>query len=573
MKITTFKKLVAGIFATFLATMSAQTPVAGFTIVPNPACSGQTIQVNDLSTGNPTAWSYTLSGFGPNGAATSTLQNPIFNFNFQGTFTISLIASNASGSSSLVTHTVQVLPSPAVNISPATQTTCIGGNVSSLSVTAGGGGGGGGGAGNVALTYSWSTGATSSLVSLTAQANSSVITCVITNSFGCSSARSATVNVGAPVASIISNPVNICPGIISTLTAIGTGGAPYSYTWSAAVNTRTTTASVAGVYNVTVTNAAGCTATQSISLSTSSTLQLNVLSNGTVVCAGNTLVLQATGASNYTWSTGALTANNPVTPSITTTYGVYGVIGTCSGSAAVTVSVNLTPTITVSSNATQLCAGTAATLLASGAGSYTWVPSATIQSSLVVSPLVNTTYTVRGSNSGCPTRTGTISLSVLSSPSVQVVSNGVPICDGDQVSLAATGAQSYTWSTGGNSPIIAVSPSMTTTYTLTGSGANGCTSSALFTQSVNACTGIALNKKSAVVYSLYPIPASSGITVTGEELKTIEVYNLQGQLLIQFTVSSAVSHIEITALADGFYLLKIEGTHGAVQTQRILVRH
>jgi predicted cation transporter len=161
----------------------------------------------------------------------------------------------------------------------------------------------------------------------------------------------------------------------------------------------------------------------------------------------------------------------------------------------------------------------------------------------------------------------------LSSPSVQVVSNGVPICDGDQVSLAATGAQSYTWSTGGNSPIIAVSPSMTTTYTLTGSGANGCTSSALFTQSVNACTGIALNKKSAVVYSLYPIPASSGITVTGEELKTIEVYNLQGQLLIQFTVSSAVSHIEITALADGFYLLKIEGTHGAVQTQRILVRH
>jgi hypothetical protein len=90
---------------------------------------------------------------------------------------------------------------------------------------------------------------------------------------------------------------------------------------------------------------------------------------------------------------------------------------------------------------------------------------------------------------------------------------------------------------------------------------------------VNACTSIALNKNSGVLYSVYPSPASSVITVKGEELKTIEVYNLQGQLLIQQCVSSAESHIEITALADGFYLLKMEGTNGALQTQRIFVRH
>lgn len=567
MKITTFKNLVAGVFTACLATLSAQAPVAGFTISPNPVCSGQTVQVTDLSTGNPTSWSYTLSGFGPNGGSTSTLQSPVFNFNFQGTFTISLIASNASGASALVTQTVQVLASPGVNLSPATQTTCIGGNVNSVSVTAGGGGG------TAGLTYSWSTGATSSVISLPSQANTTIVTCVITGTNGCMSTRNATINVSTPTASIISNPVNICPGTSSTLTAIGNGGGPYSYTWSTVANTRSTTASVAGVYNVTVTNAAGCTATQSISLATSSTLQLNVLSNGTVVCAGNTLILQATGASNYTWSTGAVTANNPVTPSTTTTYSVYGVIGTCSGTTAVTVSVNVTPTITVSSNIAQLCAGKSATLTANGAGTYTWVPFATVQSSLVVSPQANTTYTVRGSNPGCPARTGTITLSVLPSPSVQVISNGAAICNGDEVSLAASGAQSYTWSTGGNSAIIAVSPSVTTTFSLIGSGANGCESSAFFTQTVNACTGIAFNSKANVIYSVYPSPAADVITVKGSDLKALIVYNLQGQVLLSIAVSGTESHIDMTSVIDGLYILKVEGTNGSVKMERILVRH
>lgn len=551
-------------------TLSAQAPVANFTIAPNPVCAGQTVQVTDLSTGNPTAWSYTLSGFGPNGGATATIQNPTFVINGQGTFTIFLVASNSSGSSAVASYTLRVLPSPAVNVAPASQTTCIGGSVSSLSIVAGGGGGGN----TAGLTYSWSTGATVSVVSLPGQTTTTLVSCVITGTNGCTATRTATINVSVPTASITSNPVNICPGISSTLIASGSGNGPFTYTWSGAVNTRTNTASVAGVYNVTVTNGAGCTATQSISLSTSSTLQLNVLSNNTVVCAGNNLILFATGASNYTWSTGAQTATVPVSPSVTTSYSVAGTIGTCSGTTAITISVNVTPTITVTSNVPQLCAGSSATLTANGASSYTWIPAVVVQNTLVVNPTGNTTYSVRGSNPGCPQRTGTISLSVLPSPIVQIISNGNQICSGDEISLAASGAQTYTWSTGGTSPIISVSPSVTTTYTLTGSGANGCSSSATYSQIVNACTGISENLMFGASVRIYPVPADEYLVVKGNDLKSVEIYNVQGQVILKVDKSAELElRIETSQLQSGCYLVKMISESGKIESKRILVAH
>jgi len=569
MNLSTFKTLVAGIFAACLTNLSAQLPASNFTILPNPVCAGQTVQVNDLSTGNPTAWSYTLSGFGPNGAATSTVQNPVFVLNGQGTFSISLVASNASGSGAVVTHTLRVLPAPNVNVAPASQTTCIGGSVTSLSIVAGGGGGGN----TAGLSYSWSTGSTTSVVSLPGQASSTLVSCVITGTNGCTTTRNASVTVAIPSASISSNPVNICPGTSSTLIATSAGAGPFSYTWSTAVNTRSTTAALAGVYNVTVTNGAGCTATQSLSLVTSSTLQLTILRSNTVVCAGNNLFMLATGASNYTWSTGALTNTVPVSPTVTTTYSVIGTIGTCSGSAVVIISVNVTPTITISSDVQQICAGKSATLSANGASTYTWIPGAIVQSTLLVNPTTITTYSVRGSNPGCPARTGTISISVIPSPSIQIIANGADICNGEQITLAAAGAQSYTWSTGNNSAIIASSPSVTTTYTLIGSGANGCSARALYTQVVNACADIREANYADKGSTMFPSPANEVVTLKVTNVSVVRVYNLQGELVFSKLALDNELQIQTSDLANGFYLVRIELGSGREEVTRLLVRH
>jgi PKD repeat protein len=548
----------------------AQSPVAGFTVAPNPVCAGQTVQVTDLSTGNPTAWSYTLSGFGPNGAATSTLQNPVFTLNGQGTFTIFLRAANSSGSSSVVTHTVQVLPPPNANVAPATQTTCIGGTVSSLSIVAGGGGGG-----NIAgLTYTWSTGATTSLISLPSQNSTTIISVVISGTNGCKATRNATVNVSTPTVSINSNPVAICPGVNSTLTANGSGTAPFTFTWSTGANTRTTTASVAGVYNVTVTSGAGCTATQAITLATTTTLQVNILANNTLVCSGNTLILGATGAGNYTWSTGASNNTLPITPTVTTTYTVGGSLGTCTGSAALTISVNTTPTIVISSNPAQLCAGKPATISASGATNYTWQPGAIIQPSVVITPSVNVSYTVRGSTPGCPTRATTFSLAVLPTPMLQITSNASAICAGDEVQISASGAQSYSWSTGATASTVIVSPSVTTNYTVSGSSAAGCSATFSYVQNVEECTALVSHLKNTAVFQVYPSPADKNISVKGTNLREIQLFDLKGQnVLTQRLEGASQADVSTEVLMEGVYLMKIETRSGEAQTIRVLIRH
>jgi PKD repeat protein len=87
-------------------------PVANFT-VPVNVCKNQTITLNDNSTNTPTAWSWTLTGASP---ATSTLQNPAITYTNAGTYTISLVSTNASGASAIVSKTIAIIDcSPVAN--------------------------------------------------------------------------------------------------------------------------------------------------------------------------------------------------------------------------------------------------------------------------------------------------------------------------------------------------------------------------------------------------------------------------------------------------------------------------
>lgn len=552
----------------FVGSVSAQVPVANFSVSPNPVCAGQSLQVTDLSTGNATAWSYSVQAQGPGQGTTSTVQNPVFTLNGQGTFSITLIASNASGNSAAYVVTVQVLPAPAANLSPASQTTCINGAVNSISVVAGGGPGGG----NISsFSFSWSTGSTASVVSLPSQSTTTIISCVITSTNGCSATRNATINVGTPSSTISSNPVNICPGTSSTLTATGSGGGPYTYTWSNAATTRTTTTSTPGVYSVSITNAAGCVATQTINLANSSTLQLNVNANNTVICAGNAINLLASGASTYTWSTGSNSVIANVSPSTTTTYSVYGEVGTCSGTAAITISVNITPTITINASSNTVCAGSSATLNANGAATYTWLPGASVSPSLVVSPTTSGNYTVRGNNPGCPTRNATISISILPSPSVLVVGSATSVCAGDEIALAASGASTYSWSTGATGAIVFVQPLTTTAYTVTGTGSNNCSSKTVFTQTVNVCEGIVENAFTSSGFNLFPVPATSFVTIELAAEATVNIVDLMGATVFSSRNKAGASVLDITSLTNGVYFVEVVNENGTVSTKKINV--
>ncbi len=67
-----------------------------------------------------------------------------------------------------------------------------------------------------------------------------------------------------------------------------------------------------------------------------------------------------------------------------------------------------------------------------------------------------------------PECSDTVTTTVVVNPTPLVLVNSPTICEGEDVVLTASGANSYVWSTGEITPTITVSPTTTTAYTLTG---------------------------------------------------------------------------------------------------------
>ncbi|MEI6695616.1 MAG: PKD domain-containing protein [Bacteroidota bacterium] len=199
----------------------------------------------------------------------------------------------------------------------------------------------------------------------------------------------------------------------------------------------------------------------------------NVAVNNSTICAGDTAILNATGASNYTWNNGLSPgAIKKVSPLTTTSYIVNGLNSWgCSNKDTALVTVNPNPVITASID--TICAGDTASLLASGGNTYIWTPGNFTTNPLHISPSFTTQYKVIGTNAfGCKDSTNTSVIFYLN-PLITV--NNDTICLTQTATLSANGGVSYIW--GNNlsvsNPLI-ITPSITTTYTIVGTDANNC---------------------------------------------------------------------------------------------------
>jgi len=76
---------------------------AAFTATPLSGCSPLLVSFTDASTGNPDQWEWDLGN-----GTTSFFQNPSVTYFNPGTYTVSLVASNASGASTAATRTITV---------------------------------------------------------------------------------------------------------------------------------------------------------------------------------------------------------------------------------------------------------------------------------------------------------------------------------------------------------------------------------------------------------------------------------------------------------------------------------
>jgi gliding motility-associated-like protein len=115
------------------------------------------------------------------------------------------------------------------------------------------------------------------------------------------------------------------------------------------------------------------------------------------------------------------------------------------------------------------------TVVANGASNYLWSNGAT-SNSIVVQPFSNYTYSVVGNNGGTCSDTAYLSITVLPLPTVAASASASMACNGQTISLNASGnAVSYLWQPNNLfGPIQNVQINSPTTYTVFGQGANGC---------------------------------------------------------------------------------------------------
>ncbi|OEJ98687.1 hypothetical protein A8C32_05680 [Flavivirga aquatica] len=132
-----------------------------------------------------------------------------------------------------------------------------------------------------------------------------------------------------------------------------------------------------------------------------------------------------------------------------------------------------------------ICDGDSTILTASGGTTYLWSTGETT-ASIMVNPSVTTTYMVTVSNSSSSDNDDVI-VTVNTSP-VADAGSDVTITEGDSTTLTASGGGAYLWSTGETIASIIVSPTVTTTYTVTVTQ-GGCSDSADVIITVNPLGG------------------------------------------------------------------------------------
>lgn len=313
---------------------------------------------------------------------------------------------------------------------------------------------------------------------------------------------------------------NVCSGssvVIGGVPTASGGSGGYTYAWSPAAGLSATnvanpvaTPASTTTYAVTVTDAAGCSATGSTTVNVrplpgaNAGPDVRTCDGSGVQIGGAPTAGGGTGPYSYSWSPGtglsSASVSNPIaSPGVTTSYTVtvtdaFG----CSGTDNVTVTVNNGPTASAGPDRAVCTAGSVviggAPTASGGTGpyTYTWSPAAGLSSvnaaNPVASPGVSTNYTVIVTDANGCSASDVVQVVVTPRPTASA-GPGRTICPGGSVAIGGaptasggSGPYFYAWTPGAGlssttSSNPTASPTTTTTYTVTVTDINGCSAS------------------------------------------------------------------------------------------------
>lgn len=374
---------------------------------------------------------------------------------------------------------------------------------------------------------------------------------------------SYTVGAGAPpTPGSISGSSAVCAGTTGLTYSIATVPGATGYSWTVPSGSTITggqgttsitvdAGSSSGNVTVTADNACASSSPATFSLTINALPTVTASAAASSICAGSSDVLTAGGASTYAWSSGGTTSTETVSPTSMTTYTVTGTDANgCVNTATVMVMVNALPNVTASAANGSICNGGSDVLTANGASTYAWSSGGTASTETVM-PSSTSTYTVTGTDANGCVNTATVSVTVNANPNVSATAATPSVCMGSSDVLTATGASTYVWSSGGTAATETVSPTTLTTYTVTGTDANGCTGMFVITVNVNplptvtgsaAQNSVCLNDASVTLTGSPAGGTWSGAGVTANMFSPMTAGNGAHTLTYSFTDANGCSN-------------------------------
>ncbi len=425
-----------------------------------------------------------------------------------------------------------------------------------------------GSGGTGTITYAWSNGGTTQIITgLTA----GTYTVTATDANGCAAAD--TIDVNAPASSVNSSVTldsnASCFGESDGgLTAVGSGGSgTYTFSWNTSSTNATIDGLAAATYSVTVTDVNGCTDSASANISSPPQLfaftseltapTCNNTADGSVQGFGN----GGTGAYTYAWSNGGTTQ---VISNLTG--GTYSVTVTdvngCTDDEDETLSAP-NPIVIVKDSLNESCSGSAdgeayIASFSGGSAPFTFIWN-TGSTNDTITGLTAGSYTVTVTDSNSCTEEATFILDSGSGATVSVDSTDIT-CNGDNDGTAAANAAgaatiTYAWSNGGTT--VTISSLATGTYTVTVTDGNGCT----------AVDSTVVNEPAVLVATASALLFETCTTNDGEA--TVNLTGAQGTPT--FGWSNAATTQTITGLDASTYSVTVTDVSGCTDSSSVVI--
>jgi large repetitive protein len=425
--------------------------------------------------------------------------------------------------------------------------------------------------GTASYTYNWSNGATTASITGVTAGTYSV---TITDANGCTD--SASIAISQPPTLVASTTINsniTCNGASDGgATAFANGGTGiYTYTWSNAATTASITGVIAGTYTVTITDANGCTdsetaiVTEPTALVASNTLDSTVSCNGGF--NGGATAFATGGTQSYTYSWSNASTNSWITSVAAGTYSVTITDNNgCTDSASVIVTQPSPLVAAAIADSNVSCNGGAdggatASVVSGGTSPYSYAWSNASINSWITGVSAGTYSVTITDQNGCTDSSST----TIAEPTAVVASTALDsnescggYSDGGATAAATGGTASYTYNWSNGATTASITGVTAGTYSVTITDANGCTDSA----------SIAISQPPTLVAST---TINSNITCNGASDGGATAFANGGTGIYTYTWSNAATTASITGVIAGTYTVTITDANGCADSETAIV--